>query len=184
MRWPEETKCVHFNKTWFLFQFNKIVFITVWSVKSVHLTIETESRGCLLRMIPDKPILSTSSHGMVSIWYLGLCGRFRADQTVSARNVEMSHKPERNADLFSQVPVPPAPTVTVCVDPELWLVLVWLIAIMRDVLVLISFDTLKFITPIKVRGNHKIVSNIWDSSWEIKLSQAGLVQEDHSYHHW
>ena len=44
---------------------------------------------------------------------------------------------------------------------------------MRDVLVLISFDTLKFITPIKVRGNHKIVSNIWDPSWEIKLSQAG-----------
>ena len=33
---------------------------------------------------------------------------------------------------------------------------------MRDVLVLISFDTLKFITPIKVRGNHKIVSNIWN----------------------
>ena len=40
---------------------------------------------------------------------------------------------------------------------------------MRDVLVLISFDTVQFITAIKVRGNHKIVSNIWDSSWEIKL---------------
>ena len=33
---------------------------------------------------------------------------------------------------------------------------------MRDVLVLISFDTVQFITAIKVRGNHKIVSNIWD----------------------
>lgn len=40
---------------------------------------------------------------------------------------------------------------------------------MRDVLVLISFDTVKFITPIKVRGNHKIVSNIRDPDWEIKL---------------
>ena len=33
---------------------------------------------------------------------------------------------------------------------------------MRDVLVLISFDTVQFITAIKVRGNHKIVSNIWN----------------------
>ena len=33
---------------------------------------------------------------------------------------------------------------------------------MRDVLVLISFDTVQFITAIKVRGNYKIVSNIWN----------------------
>ena len=68
-------------------------------------------------------------------------------------------------------------TVTVVLIPELWLVLVWLIAIMREVLVLISFDTLKFITPIKVRGNHKIVSNIWNPSWEIKLLTGHTTQE-------
>ena len=51
---------------------------------------------------------------------------------------------------------------------------------MRDILVLISFDTAQFITAIKVRGNHKIVSNIWNPCWDhtsshrIKSSTEGL----------
>ena len=51
---------------------------------------------------------------------------------------------------------------------------------MRDILVLISFDTAQFITAIKVRGNHKIVSNIWNPCWDhtsshqIKSTTEGL----------
>ena len=43
---------------------------------------------------------------------------------------------------------------------------------MRDVLVLISFDTVQFITTIKVRANHKIVSNIWNPCWVHTISHC------------
>ena len=48
---------------------------------------------------------------------------------------------------------------------------------MRDVLVLISFDTVQFITAIKVRAHHKIVSNIWNPCCVHTISQQSSNQD-------